>query len=97
VLELARRILEPRITQIPGGLDFKSRAQEELQARGDDRPTYELLRTSGPDHDRRFYVAMRVDGRTMGTGDGRSKTEAEQNAARDALEHGLVASSEEAS
>jgi ribonuclease-3 len=89
VLDLARRILEPRITQIPGGLDFKSRAQEELQARGEDRPTYEMLRTSGPDHDRRFYVAMRVGERVLGEGEGRSKTEAEQNAARHALERGL--------
>ena len=97
VLELARRILEPRITQVPGGLDFKSRAQEELQARGEDRPTYELLRTSGPDHDRRFYVAMRVEGKVLGEGEGRSKTEAEQNAARDAIEHGLGPTREEAS
>lgn len=85
----ANRLLEPRITIVPGATDFKSRVQEELQARGGDRPTYELLRTSGPDHDRRFFVAIVAGEETLGEGQGRTKTEAEQNAARDALERGL--------
>ena len=65
--------------------DFKTRLQEELQGRGD-KPTYELMREEGPDHVKEFTVAVRAGNRLLGEGHGRSKKEAEQVAARRAIE-----------
>ena len=48
--------------------------------------TYHLLGESGPDHAKVFTVAVDRNGQTLGTGEGRSKKEAEQAAARAAVE-----------
>jgi ribonuclease III len=64
----------------------KSRLQEEAQAAGRGIPGYRVVRTEGPDHERRFLVAVSIGGRDLGEGWGRTKKEAEQNAARQALE-----------
>jgi ribonuclease-3 len=68
----------------PGVKDYKTRLQETL-ARTGRRPEY-AVQGSGPDHDRRFAAAVSVDGAMLGSGEGRSKKEAEQQAARAALE-----------
>ncbi|MFP3882244.1 MAG: ribonuclease III [Actinomycetota bacterium] len=68
----------------PGVKDYKTRLQE-LVARDGARPAYEVEGT-GPDHDRRFTARVTVDGKEYGTGEGRSKKEAEQEAAARALE-----------
>ena len=68
----------------PGVKDYKTRLQEVL-ARSGIRPEYRS-EGSGPDHDRRFHAAVWVDGGQLGTGDGKSKKEAEQGAARQALD-----------
>jgi ribonuclease III len=68
----------------PGVKDYKTRLQEEL-ARLGRRPIYEV-EGSGPDHDRRFVARAVIDGAVAGTGEGRSKRDAEQMAARVALE-----------
>ncbi|MBI5210880.1 MAG: ribonuclease III [Elusimicrobia bacterium] len=65
--------------------DYKSRLQELLQSRFKSTPSYELLQSSGPDHDRTFSVLVHLNKRTLGQGTGKSKKEAEQAAARDAL------------
>jgi ribonuclease-3 len=70
----------------PGARDFKSRVQELVQARGLPAPRYRLESTEGPQHSRRFRVSIEFDGAVRGTGEGRSKVEAEQGAACDALE-----------
>lgn len=67
----------------PGRLDFKTRLQEELAAEGR-RPVYAIL-GSGPDHAREFVATVEVDGVVWGQGSGRSKKEAEQDAARTAM------------
>lgn len=67
----------------PGRRDYKTRYQEVLATEGK-RPEYEV-EGSGPDHDRHFVATLTVDGVVMGTGDGKSKKEAQQAAARDAL------------
>jgi ribonuclease III len=67
-------------------LDFKSALQEELARRGA-TVSYEVVRESGPPHDRRFEVAAAVADEVIGQGSGRSKKEAEQAAAAEALEH----------
>lgn len=69
--------------QNPGRKDYKTRYQEVLAARGV-RPEYEVV-GSGPDHRRRFVAKLVVDGAVVGTGEGKSKKEAQQSAAKQAL------------
>jgi ribonuclease-3 len=84
---LGRRFFTPLLdAQSPGALDYKTRLQERLQATGRAAPRYELVGADGPEHERAFRVALRVDGALAGEGTGRSKAEAEQQAARAALE-----------
>lgn len=90
-LEAARRVVLDLWTdkvaersREPGVKDYKTRLQE-LVAREGARPAYEVEGT-GPDHDRRFTARVTVDGKEYGTGEGRSKKEAEQGAAARALE-----------
>lgn len=66
--------------------DYKTQVQEVLQKRG--RKTcisYHLDREEGPDHDKTFYVHLVCDGRALGNGCGKSKKEAEQEAAKATL------------
>jgi ribonuclease-3 len=63
----------------------KGRLQEVVQERRLDQPAYETIGEEGPDHAREFTVAVLVDGRRYGVGRGRSKREAQQAAAREAL------------
>lgn len=65
-------------------LDFKSALQERL-ARSGSTVSYRVLAEHGPPHQRRFEVAARVGGDVLGTGEGSSKKEAEQAAAKEAL------------
>ncbi|MBI2606630.1 MAG: ribonuclease III [Deltaproteobacteria bacterium] len=65
--------------------DFKTRLQEIVQARFKSAPRYELIQTEGPDHDKTFEVRLIVDGKAVASASGKSKKEAEQNAARAAL------------
>lgn len=85
-LSVGRRIFAPRLaSQAPGARDFKSRVQELAQAAGAGTPVYELLETSGPDHERTFRVRIRIGEAFLAEGQGRSKGDAEQDAARSAL------------
>ena len=82
----ARRIFEPRLhTSAPGHRDAKSRAQEWAQAHLGGTPSYRILGTEGPDHDREFTVALALHEEDVAKGEGRTKLEAEQAAARAAL------------
>lgn len=65
--------------------DAKSRFQEIAQESFGITPKYELVGQSGPDHDKRFVVAAHVGQERIAVGEGRSKQEAEQDAARKAL------------
>jgi len=65
--------------------DHKSWLQELAQGRGDPTPHYRVVRSEGPDHARRFFVEVLIGDRVAGRGSGRSKREAEQAAAQDAL------------
>jgi ribonuclease III len=71
----------------PGANDHKSRLQEVTQGMGRGTPAYRLVRTEGPDHDRRFHVAIHLGDDLLAEAEGRSKLEAEQAAARQALTH----------
>ncbi|MGC9318276.1 MAG: ribonuclease III [Armatimonadota bacterium] len=66
--------------------DHKSALQEVLQACGQTPPSYRVVRTEGPPHDRWFMVEAIHNGDVIGVGEGRSKRAAEQEAAREALD-----------
>jgi ribonuclease-3 len=68
----------------PGVKDYKTRLQE-LAARDGSRPVY-VVDGTGPDHDRRFRALVTINRTEYGSGEGRSKKEAEQAAARQAIE-----------
>jgi len=65
--------------------DFKSLLQEYTQQTCKTLPRYRLIKETGPAHDRSFQVTLSLMGETLAEGEGRSKKEAEQNAARDAF------------
>lgn len=67
-------------------LDSKSHLQEIAQAKFNITPTYRVFKEEGPDHKRIFTVSVYLKEKPIGEGKGRSKQEAEQKAARDALE-----------
>jgi ribonuclease-3 len=66
--------------------NYKSLLQERIQVEHQTLPDYEVVECSGPDHDKRFVVRVLVDNEEWGRGTGKSKKEAEMDAARDALE-----------
>ena len=66
--------------------DYKSRLQERAQALLQTAPVYQVVAESGPDHDKRFEVALLLTGREWGRAIGRSNKEAEQSAASRALD-----------
>ena len=63
----------------------KGELQELLQAESEEAPTYELLSSTGPDHDREFEVVVKHLGQALGQGEGSSKKAAETEAALAAL------------
>lgn len=65
--------------------DYKSRLQERTHALLRQTPEYEVISETGADHDKTFYVQVRLGERVLGSGTGKSKKEAEQAAAREAL------------
>ena len=88
VAAVASRLFERRLEDVDSHarLDFKSRLQERAQALWQQAPVYEVVAEDGPDHDKRFEVALSLAGRPYGRAVGRSKKEAEQGAAAAALE-----------
>ena len=82
---LVMRILGARLaTAQTDGADHKSRLQELAAHRFGSAPRY-LVEGSGPDHARTFHVTVTIDGEPHGEGVGRSKKQAEQAAARNAV------------
>lgn len=67
-------------------LDYKTNLQEILQENGEIDIRYEMERYEGPPHRRKFFSRVVIDEITMGRGEGYSKKESEQLAAKDALE-----------
>ena len=65
--------------------DYKSLLQEYTQQRFKSRPDYLLLGETGPAHERTFRIAIYLNGELKAEGEGRSKKEAEQEAAKEAL------------
>ncbi len=67
------------------GSDCKTELQELVQQRPNQSLSYAMVAESGPDHQKTFTAEVRLNGDVLGVGEGRTKKEAEQNAARVAL------------
>ena len=67
--------------------DAKSLLQEWVQGLGKVAPIYRILERTGPDHDPLFKIGVEVEGQDMAIGEGSSKREAEQKAAKRMLNH----------
>ena len=79
------RLIDEARTPSAAFHDFKSALQERVQSAGDPLPVYTVIAESGPDHYKTFQVQVRVGGKALAEAGGRSKKEAEQEAARLAL------------
>lgn len=66
--------------------DYKTTLQEIIQQNPEERLEYVLTGEEGPDHDKHFFVEVRLNSNVIGKGQGRSKKHAEQQAAKEALE-----------
>jgi len=90
--EAAKSVLLPLVVPIlrqasaDAGQDYKSRLQEILQANRKELPVYRVTGTRGPDHDPVYLVEVLIGDRVYGTGEGRTKKTAEQNAAQATLQ-----------
>lgn len=73
------------IIQDQGLKDPKSNLQEILQEKFKESPIYEIVEEDGPDHARTYTVQVRIGSRLLGKGTGKSKQDAEKQAAREAL------------
>ena len=86
--DLITRLVGPQLVDAGariGGFDHKT-ALQELAARLLVNPPVYLVSEEGPDHAKKFHAVVRVDGRVLGEGEGRSKKQAEQAAAQVARE-----------
>ena len=86
--DVVRRLIAPRLAAAPSRLDRldqKSTLQELLASLGRPSPSYAIT-SQGPDHDKEFTATVVIDGEVLGSGVGRSKKLAEQQAAGEAID-----------
>jgi len=91
-LEVLDRLLAPLFDAASAGAlgrDYKTELQERLQGTHRAAPVYQVLDAPGPQHARTFEVEVQFQGVALGRGSGRTKKEAEQAAAKAALDGGL--------
>ena len=65
--------------------DYKTHLQEVIQSQGEANIIYDLVEEIGPDHNKKFIMQVKLNDEVLGTGEGKSKKEAEQSAAKQAL------------
>ena len=68
-------------------LDYKTKLQEIFQQNGEVNISYELVKFEGPPHRREFFVNVLINDSIKGSGQGFSKKEAEQNAAKEVMDN----------
>ena len=85
--ELIVRVLLSQAPAAEERRDYKTTLQEVVQRSSGQVLTYHMVDQSGPDHNKKFLFEVRLNDRPVGRGEGRSKKEAVQAAARDALEN----------
>jgi ribonuclease-3 len=93
-LEIIQEHFEPYLqTKTPSVVfdDFKSLLQIYSQQSHGESPQYRVMNESGPDHDKRFQASVTIGDEVKGLGWGKSKKEAEQEAAKNALEELQIA------
>lgn len=78
---IQKYILSREVAGLTKPRDYKTALQELVQRESDQVLKYQLVGEEGPDHDKRFFVEVTLNGTTIGSGSGRSKKEAEQMAA----------------
>lgn len=78
-------LVEVPVTKLHNA-DYKTALQELVQQKKNQVLTYTLIGESGPDHDKRFEVEVKLNGEVVGVGSGSSKKRAEQDAAHSAIE-----------
>ena len=83
--QVVERLFQPVLADTTAARDFKSRLQEVSQACLQLAPRYTVIAEHGPDHDKTFEVAISLGDREYGRAQGKSKKEAQQNAAERAL------------
>jgi ribonuclease-3 len=66
-------------------LDYKTKLQEIVQRNSESKIVYEIINEKGPDHDKVFVSQIKVNDLVIGVGEGKSKKEAEQQAAKEAM------------
>ena len=87
-MDVARSFILPFITEGKHAeADYKTRLQEIVQQNPEERLSYVVESESGPDHDKTFTFEVLLNGAVVGRGEGHSKKEAEQMAAKKALEN----------
>ena len=69
--------------------NYKSKLLEQIQSKGKRPPIYSVISTEGPDHDKIYKVGVYTNDSLLGTGLGKNKKDAEQQAAKNALEKGM--------
>ena len=74
-------------TKHVGDKDYKTVLQEKLQKHGEVKIEYEIIKEFGPDHDKSFIAEVKCNGKILATGEGKSKKEAQMQAAKKALEN----------
>ena len=75
-----------KATKNVGVKDYKTVLQEILQENGDVKIKYEIIKEMGPDHNKRFEAQVKLNGKILAQGKGKSKKQAEMQAAKKALE-----------
>ncbi len=89
VREVVKRLIISRVDDVQADksqINYKGHLLEFLQSRGEAAPQYEVIAETGPDHRKIFSIAIKFHGKTIGTGEGNAKKEAEQKAAREGLQ-----------
>lgn len=84
ILDVYQSHLEAPIDQLSEG-DYKTSLQELTQKVTKKRPSYELISSEGPEHEPKFIVAVKFEGKLLGIGEGQTKKRASQEAALAAL------------
>jgi len=89
VCEFVSRCIKPEIDKVTGAdyyKDYKSLLQEYCQRQFHCYPEYTMIKRTGPEHDRIFWMEVRIGENLYGSGNGRNKKSAEQEAAKAAWE-----------
>ncbi len=93
VKEVIFKLMKEKISLAEKGLiveDYKTYLQEYVQAKKNNYLKYELIEEAGPDHLKTFKTAVKINDEVYGIGEGRSKKESEQDAAKSAIRSGKL-------